>query len=95
MSCCAVGIWAITDLKREKNRVQTSKAPAFEQLGDLVGDLLGGARSAAPAPELDDVDDLFLVQRLADRTLAATHRIHLLALLSATWRLRASRTWPS
>ena len=36
MICCAVGICAITDLKREKNSVQTSNAPSLVEPRDLV-----------------------------------------------------------
>ncbi len=40
MSCCAVGICAMTDLNSEKNSVATSNSPGFEHLDDLLADLV-------------------------------------------------------
>ena len=65
MICCAVGIWLITERKREKNSVATSKTPSANRLR-----ILFAIRSACSkdelthAPELDEVDDVRRVERL-------------------------------
>ncbi len=60
MICCAVGICAMTDLKREKNSVQTSNLPSVEQRDDLFGDRLRVLEMHRPhAAQFDSFDDLF------------------------------------
>ena len=93
MICCAVGICAITDLKREKNRVQTSNAPFFVEPHDLVADVFGmleGER--AHRAQLDVLDDLLVVEaaELVVALAADAEELDLLALgRSAHWRARA------
>ena len=62
MICWAVGICGITDLKREKNSVQTSNSLLFEARDNLVGDHLR-LREAhlLDAAQFDDLDDLLAV----------------------------------
>ena len=72
MSCCAVGICAITDLKRAKNSVQTSNCAGFEQRHDLAPDRIGIIEpDLAHRAQVDRLDDaafelaLELVEALA------------------------------
>ena len=60
MICSAVGICAITDLKREKNSVQTSNVALLVQLDDLFARSLRHCSkpSVRDAAQLDTLDDL-------------------------------------
>ena len=52
----------MTDLKREKIKVHTSKAPALVEPEDLVCDVLGMLKAErAHRAQLDVLDDLLLV----------------------------------
>ena len=62
MICCAVGICAITERKREKNSVQTSNSNFSKQRDDLFGDHLGVLETQrARAAQIDHLDDLLAI----------------------------------